>query len=147
MATNALSINLYLGKRDELAVINAARDAAEEVSKQTVKDINHAIPILVATSEKNAVENYKRRYGVGGNAPVGPICVDANSGNGFHFGRLWPYTGSGKTDVPKDPSGTPVVVDASGTCDPRFINDAARAAAIMHGIDLWIDANTIPREK
>jgi len=134
-----------------------AKDAAEaetkkaqDTSTQTVKEINDAIPKLVAAAQANALENYQRRYGRLARPISATDSGDRPSlGDGIHADGLRsdPAANSASAIQTGIPEGAASAASGVDACDPRFINEAAQAAAIMRGIDVWLDNNGFEREK
>ena len=135
-----------------IAAAKAETKKAQDISTTTAKEINDGIPKLVAKAQANAVENYKRRYA--GSGQPGAACgVGSHSGAGHGF-----YANGLRTDG-ADPAstfqanGTQITpgqsagLDASGTCDPRFLNDAAEAAVKLDGWERWRVGNGLAFEK
>ena len=164
MATNAISVKLWLDARDDVAVCetnheNAVKAAAGETKKaeannrQTIEDINHAIPILVAQTEKNALDNYRRRFGgtAGSNSSANPNS-SSSLGNGFD-GSGVRNNGANSTGAlpPNGAEGVertqPTGMDVGCTPDPRFLNEASAAAVLIKGWNDFADKERLPREK
>jgi len=127
----------------------AATKKAQDISTATVKAINDAKPKLVEQATRNAETLYRRRYGrvVGGNAVYLGTGVTGTPPIGVRDTEtVCNPTGTVQADLPESVAGKTTVVDVGGTCDPRFLEDAARAAVVMSLIDQWVDKHQIPRE-
>lgn len=123
--------------------------AAEAHNAQTVKEINDEKPKLVAQAERNAAELYRRRYG----RPEGSVaCAPTHSSSGLGISGMpdvssTSYTGTIQADSTSSTERAPAIVDAGGTCDPRFLNEAARAAVVIKQWNDFADREGLPREK
>ena len=152
--------NLWLDARDALTecrtnhtnAVNAAAaetKKARDTSTKALKEINDAIPKLVAQAQAYGVENYKRRYGklaVANPLDNRPSLGGGVSAPGLRIDSGGDPAGTIQAGVPEGTTGPTIGVDAGYACDQRFLNDAAKAAAIMRGIDIWLDKVGIPRE-
>lgn len=126
----------------------AETQKAKNISDTALKEINNEIPKLVAAAQKNAVSNYQRLYGRPSSASS-DSCIYL--GSGINANGLRVDTSNSAGTVPSD-SAESVKLDAvavvdNGTCDSRFISEAAEAAVIIKGWNDWATMNQLPREK
>lgn len=136
------------------SAIDAAKaETAKAVvtNKESNDEANQNIPIAVAEAKRNAPELYKLRFGnIARNGGFVDNSANPSLGGGISANGMrdsgTDSSGSVQGQVPESVAGAPVILDARGTCDRRFIEEASRAAVIMRGIDIWLDANGFERE-
>ena len=123
---------------------------AEIQSERVKNELNAEIPKLVAEAKANAVELYKRRYqrveGVNATANLGSGIGSGNTSNVGVFNSGNDTTSTVQANNSKGTDSSTTSMDASNTCDPRFISEAAEAAAIIYGWNQWANLNGFPRE-
>ena len=150
--SNAEQEIVEVNTRYHLAIDAAKAETkkAEKQSEVVKNEINASIPKLVESAKANAVELYKRRYqrveGVNATANLGSGISGGNTPNVGVFNSGSDTTSTVQANNSKGTDSSTASMDASNTCDPRFISEAAEAAAIIYGWNQLTNLNGFPLE-